>query len=136
VRGARKRAYGAVFVINAKDKSARDALKAKVQEGMLDSVLAGMTVRDAESAADFKGTLGSVLRRREITRCRRGEIADGIQFERLSKNGASCLASGYDWRVSPRLRVGVHLSCRIKGLTEPRSGAGQPAQGQPSRFRQ
>jgi hypothetical protein len=43
-------------MINAKDKSAQDALNAKVQEATtkLDSVLAGMTGADAKAAADFK----------------------------------------------------------------------------------
>ena len=43
-------------MINAKDKSAQDALNAKVQAAStkLDSVLAGMTGRDAKLATDFK----------------------------------------------------------------------------------
>jgi hypothetical protein len=49
-------------MINAKDKSAQDALNAKVQDAStkLESVLTGMTGADAKAAADFKGTLGSV----------------------------------------------------------------------------
>ena len=43
-------------MINAKDKSAQDALNAKVQEAStkLDSVLASMTGANAKAAADFK----------------------------------------------------------------------------------
>ena len=49
-------------MINAKDKSAQDALNAKVQEAStkLESVLASMTGANAKAAADFKATLGSV----------------------------------------------------------------------------
>ena len=83
-------------MINAKDKSAQDALKAKVQEAgtMLDSVLAGMTGADAKSAADFKALWDQFKATRDnqiIPAIYKGnadeakKIADGIQFERLSK---------------------------------------------------
>ena len=50
-------ARGALYsMVNAKDKSAQDALNAKVQAAStkLDSVLAGMTGVQAKVAADFK----------------------------------------------------------------------------------
>src|SRR6516164_4102056 len=50
-------ARGALWsMIDAKDKSAQDALNARVQKASanLDSVLAGMTGADAQRAADFK----------------------------------------------------------------------------------
>ena len=83
-------------MINAKDKSAQDALKAKVQEAstMLDSVLAGMTGTDAKSAADFKALWDQFKTTRDnqiIPAIYKGnaaeakKIADGIQSERLSK---------------------------------------------------
>jgi hypothetical protein len=83
-------------MINAKDKSAQDALKAKVQEAStkLDSVLAGMTGRDAKSVADFKTLWDQFKATRDnqiIPAIYKGnaeeakKIADGIQFERLSK---------------------------------------------------
>ena len=80
---------------NAKDKSAQDALNAKVQEAStkLDSVLAGMTGADAKSAADFKALWDQFKATRDnqiIPAIYKGnadqakKIADGIQFERLS----------------------------------------------------
>jgi hypothetical protein len=95
--GALANARTALYsMINAKDKSAQDALKAKVQEAstMLDSVLAGMTGADAKSAADFKALWDQFKATRDkqiIPAIYKGKadeakkIADGIQFERLSK---------------------------------------------------
>jgi hypothetical protein len=83
-------------MINAKDKSAQDALNAKVQAAStkLDSVLAGMTGADAKLAADFKSIWDQFKATREkeiIPAIYKGnaddarKIADGIQSERLSK---------------------------------------------------
>jgi len=83
-------------MINAKDKSAQDALNAKVREAStkLDSVLAGMTGADAKSAADFKALWDPFKTTRDnqiIPAIYKGnaaeakKIADGIQSERLSK---------------------------------------------------
>ena len=83
-------------MINAKDKSAQDALNAKVQAAStkLDSVLAGMTGADAKMAADFKPVWDQFKATRDqeiIPAIYRGnaddakKIADGIQAERLSK---------------------------------------------------
>ena len=83
-------------MMNAKDKSAQDALTAKVQEASakLDSVLAGMTGADAKKAADFKAVWDQFKTTRDkdiipaISTGNAGEakkIADGIQSERLSK---------------------------------------------------
>jgi hypothetical protein len=95
--GALANARTALYsMINAKDKSAQDALKAKVQEAstMLDSVLAGMTAANAKSAADFKALWDQFKTTRDnqiIPAIYKGnaaeakKIADGIQFERLSK---------------------------------------------------
>ena len=81
-------------MINAKDKSAQDALNAKVQEATtkLESVLASMT--GANVAADFKALWDQFKATRDnqiIPAIYKGnadeakKIADGIQFERLSK---------------------------------------------------
>jgi Four helix bundle sensory module for signal transduction len=95
--GALANARTALYsMINAKDKSAQDALKAKVQEAStkLDSVLAGMTGADAKTAADFKALWDQFKATRDnqiIPAIYQGnadkakKIADGIQFERLSK---------------------------------------------------
>jgi hypothetical protein len=95
--GALANARTALYsMINAKDKSAQDALKAKVQEAstMLDSLLAGMTGADAKTAADFKALWDQFKATRDnqiIPAIDKGnadeakKIADGIQFERLSK---------------------------------------------------
>jgi hypothetical protein len=95
--GALANARTALYsMINAKDKSAQDALKAKVQEAstMLDSLLAGMTGADAKTAADFKALWDQFKATRDnqiIPAIYKGnadeakKIADGIQFERLSK---------------------------------------------------
>jgi hypothetical protein len=83
-------------MINAKDKSAQDALNAKVQTAStkLDSVLAGMTSPDAKLATDskvvwdqFKATCDSEI----IPAIHKGnakdarKIADGVQADRLAK---------------------------------------------------
>ena len=81
---------------NAKDKSAQDALNAKVQaaSAKLDSVLAGMTGAHAKVAADFKAVWDQFKATREkeiIPAIYKGnaddakKIANGIQYERLSK---------------------------------------------------
>ncbi len=84
------------LMINAKDKSAQDALNTKVQAAStkLDSVLAGMTGADAKAAADFKAVWDQFKATREreiIPAIYKGDadnarkIANGIQSERLSK---------------------------------------------------
>ena len=83
-------------MINAKDKSAQDALNAKVQEAStkLESVLASMTGANAKAAADFKALWDQFKTTRDnqiipaIYKRNADEakkIADGIQFEHLSK---------------------------------------------------
>jgi hypothetical protein len=83
-------------MINAKDKSAQDALNAKVQEAStkLESVLAGMTGAGAKAAVDFKALWDQFRATRDnqiIPAIYKGNadeakrIADGIQSERLSK---------------------------------------------------
>ena len=83
-------------MINAKDKSAQDALNAKVQEAStkLESVLAGMTGANAKAAADFKALWDQFRATRDnqiIPAIYKGnadeakKIADGIQSERHSK---------------------------------------------------
>ncbi len=83
-------------MMNAKDKSAQDALNAEVQRASskLDSVLAGMTGADAKVAADFKAVWDQFKATREkeiIPAIYNGntddarKIAGGIQLERLSK---------------------------------------------------
>ena len=83
-------------MINAKDRSAQDALNTKVQAAStkLDSVLAGMTEADAKLAADFKAVWDQFKETREkeiIAAIHRGDtgdakkIADGIQLNRLSQ---------------------------------------------------
>ena len=83
-------------MINAKDKSAQDALNAKVQEAStkLESVLAGMTGINAKAAADFKTLWDQFRATRDnqiLPAIYKGNadeakrIADGIQSERLSK---------------------------------------------------
>jgi hypothetical protein len=83
-------------MLNAKDKSAQDALNAKVQatSTTLDSVLAGMTGTHAKVAADFKAVWDQFKATREkeiIPAIYKGnvddakKIANGIQLERLSK---------------------------------------------------
>ena len=83
-------------MINAKDKSAQDAQNAKVQEAStkLESVLASVTGANAKAAADFKALWDQFKTTRDnqiipaIYKRNADEakkIADGIQFERLSK---------------------------------------------------
>jgi hypothetical protein len=83
-------------MISAKDKSAQDALNAKVQaaSAKLDSALAGMTGAQAKVAADFKAVWDQFKATREneiIPAIYKGnaddakKIASGIQSERLSK---------------------------------------------------
>jgi hypothetical protein len=83
-------------MMNAKDKSAQDALNVKVQAAStkLDSVLAGMTGANAKVAADFKAVWDQFKATREkeiIPAIYKGDaddakkITDGIQSERLSK---------------------------------------------------
>jgi hypothetical protein len=83
-------------MMNAKDKSAQDALNAKVQAAStkLDSVLAGMTGAHAKVAADFKAVWDQFKATREkeiIPAIYKGnaddakKITSGIQSERLSK---------------------------------------------------
>ena len=80
----------------AKDKSALDALNAKVQAASkkLDSALAGMTGADAKMAADFKPIWDQFKATRDqelIPALYKGDIdsakkiANGVQFERLIK---------------------------------------------------
>jgi len=95
--GALANARTALYsMINAKDKSAQDALNAKVQEAStkLESVLAGMTGANARAAADFKALWDQFKATRDnqiIPAIYKGnadeaqKIADGIQSERLSK---------------------------------------------------
>ncbi len=84
------------LMISAKDKSAQDALNAKVQEAStkLDSVLAGMTGADAKVAIDFKAVWDQfkATREKEIipaiyngNTAEAKRITDSIQYERLSK---------------------------------------------------
>jgi hypothetical protein len=83
-------------MLNAKDKTALDALNAKTQAATtkLDSVLAGMTGADAKVAAAFKAVWDQFKATRDkeiIPALYKGnaveakKIADGIQLERLSK---------------------------------------------------
>ena len=84
------------LLMNAKDKSTLDAFNAKVQSAStkLDSVLVGMTGAQAKAAADFKAVWDQFKATREneiIPAVYRGDaeaakkIANGIQFERLSR---------------------------------------------------
>jgi hypothetical protein len=81
-------------ILSSKDKSAQDALNAKLQaaSARVDSALAGMP--DAKVAADFKAVWDQfkVTRENEIIPAiyagnvaEARKIADGIQYERLSK---------------------------------------------------
>ena len=90
-------------MINAKDKSAQDALNAKVQEAStkLESVLASVTGANAKAAADFRRS-GISSRRREITRSyrrsiratptRRRRLPTASNSSACPRCGASCLA--------------------------------------------
>jgi len=95
--GALANARTALYsMINAKDKSAQDALNAKVQEAStkLESVLASMAGANAKATADFKALWDQFKTTRDnqiIPAIYKGnadeakKIADGIQSERLSK---------------------------------------------------
>jgi hypothetical protein len=83
-------------MMSAKDKSAQDALNAKVQAAStkLDSVLASMTDAHAKVAADFKAVWDQFKATREkeiIPAIYKGDaddakkITNGIQSDRLSK---------------------------------------------------
>jgi hypothetical protein len=83
-------------MLNAKDKSAQDALSGKVQEASakVDSVLAAMTGADAKAAAAFKAVWDQFKATRDkdiIPAIYKGnadeakKIADGIQYQRLSQ---------------------------------------------------
>ena len=83
-------------MIIAKDKSAQDALNAKVQAAStkLDFVLAGMTGAHAKVAADFRAVWDQFKATRDkeiIPAIYKGnaddakKIADGIQYDRLAK---------------------------------------------------
>jgi hypothetical protein len=83
-------------MLHAKDRSAQDALKAKMQaaSSKLDSVLAGMTGADAKVAADFKAVWDQFKTTRDneiVPAIYNGnlddakKIADGVQFQRLSR---------------------------------------------------
>jgi len=93
-------------MLNAKDKSALDAFRAKVQAAStkLDTVLAGMTGADAKKAADFKAVWDQFKATREneiipaIYSDNAGDakkIADNIQLDRL----------GQMWRI---------MSCKVR----------------------
>jgi len=83
-------------MMNAKDKSVQDALNVKVQAAStkVDSVLAGMTGTGGKVAADFQAFWDQFKATRDneiipaIYKGNVGEakkLADGIQYERLSK---------------------------------------------------
>jgi len=83
-------------MMKAKDESAQDALKVKMQAAStkLDSALADMTGADAKIAADFKAVWDQFKATRDkeiIPAIYRGntddakKLADGIQYERFSK---------------------------------------------------
>ena len=83
-------------MLYAKDKSAQDALKAKMQAAStkIDSALVSMTGADAKVAADFKTVWDQFTATRDneiIPAIDKGnfenakKIADGIQYQRLSR---------------------------------------------------
>ncbi len=83
-------------MLTAKDKSAKDALNAKMQTASikLDSVLAGMTGPEAKVAADFKAIWDQFKATRDteiIPAIEKGnadgakKIANGVQLDRLAK---------------------------------------------------
>jgi hypothetical protein len=88
---------GALYsMVNAKDKSAQDALNAKTQaaSAKLDSVLAGMIGAQAKVAANFKVVWDQFKATRDkeiIPAIYKGnaddakKIANGIQYDRLAK---------------------------------------------------
>ena len=84
------------LMLSAKDKPARDALEAKVQEASakVDSVLAAMSGVDAKRAAAFKAVWDQFkeTRSKEIipaldagNASEAKRIADGIQYQRLAR---------------------------------------------------
>ncbi len=84
------------WMLHAKDKSAQDALKVKIQasSAKIDSALASMTGADAKVAADFKAVWDQFTATRDneiIPAIYNGNVsdakktADGIQFQRLSR---------------------------------------------------
>ena len=92
-------------MVQAKDKSGQDALKAKMQAAStrLDSLLAGMTGADAKVAADFKVIWDQFKATRDteiIPAIYKGnvddakKIADGIQLARLSRMWSIMSCSG------------------------------------------
>jgi hypothetical protein len=83
-------------MLNAKDKSAQDAVKAKMQaaSSKLDSALTGMSGAHAKVAADFKAVWDQFKATREeeiMPAIYKGnvddarKVADGIQSERIAK---------------------------------------------------
>ena len=83
-------------MLNARDKSAQDALRAKTQTAStkIDSALASMTGADAKVAADFKAIWDQFKATRDneiIPAIYKGNVddakktADGVQFPRLSR---------------------------------------------------
>jgi PAS domain S-box-containing protein len=83
-------------MLHAKDKSAQDALKAKIQASStkIDSALASLTGAEAKVAADFKAVWDQFTATRDteiIPAIDKSnfedakKIADGIQFQRLSR---------------------------------------------------
>jgi hypothetical protein len=83
-------------MLHAKDKSAQDALTAKMQAASIkvDSALASMTGADAKVTADFKAVWNQFTTTRDseiIPAIYKGnigdakKIADGIQMQRFSK---------------------------------------------------
>lgn len=84
------------WMVSAKDKSALDTLKAKMQAAStkLDSALVGMTGANARVAADFKAVWDQFTATRDneiIPGLYKGnaddakKITDGVQYERLAK---------------------------------------------------
>ena len=83
-------------MLHAKDKTAQDALKAKIQASStkIDSALASLTGAEAKVAADFKAVWDQFTATRDteiIPAIDKSnfedakKIADGIQFQRLSR---------------------------------------------------
>ena len=83
-------------MLNAKDKSAQDALSAKVRvaSAKLDDVLAAMTGADAKAAAAFKAVWDQFKATRDMdiipaiykgNAAEAKKVADGIQYQRLSQ---------------------------------------------------
>ena len=83
-------------MLHAKDRSAQDALKAKMQaaSNKIESLLDSMNVTDTKVAADFKAVWDQFKATRDneiVPAIYNGnlndakKIADGIQFQRLSR---------------------------------------------------